>query len=288
MTPELVASIERFASAIASMDEHALETALAEPPNADPRWQSFAEYPREMMFVAYQRLCELAVRTAGHRATDHPPSLAQRILGQHQLAYRDLTGALVDVPDDMLDREPTAGEYSIRATLSHMLMAESGFRMAIEWALQQRGAAQLTPDQFDSRDALLRSRDQFPFEGDLASFHATFAHVHGLALHAFSGMPDADLDLPMIWWDGVMPIRDLLLGFNSHMREHIVQLDKTILGIGHTVTEGARLARLVHRALGECEAAWIGAPATTSSLHQDIEAQFALWNATLPTASASS
>ena len=72
-------------------------------------------------------------------------SHAQRILGQHQLAYRDLTGALVGVPDDMLDREPAAGEYSIRATLSHMMMAESGFRIAIEWALEQRGEANLSP-----------------------------------------------------------------------------------------------------------------------------------------------
>ena len=37
-------------------------------------------------------------------------------------------------------------------------------------------------------------------------------------------------------------------------------------------------ARLLHRALGECEAASIGAPATTTQLHHDIEAQFALWN----------
>src|SRR3712207_5992334 len=95
LTPELVASIERFASAIGRMDAAELETALPEPPDADPRWQSFAEYPREMLFVAYQRLCELAARTAGARATSHPRTLAQRILGQHQLAYRDLTGALV-------------------------------------------------------------------------------------------------------------------------------------------------------------------------------------------------
>ncbi len=278
LTPELVASIERFAIAIGRMDAHALETALPEPPDADPRWQSFAEYPREMLFVAYQRLCDLAVRTAGQRATSHPPSLAQRILGQHQLAYRDLTGALVGIPDDMLDREPAAGEYSIRATLSHMMMAESGFRIAIEWALGQRGAPSLSPDQFDSRDALLRSRDLYPFDGNLASFHVTFAHVHGLALDAFSGLPDADLDLPMVWWDGVMPIRDILLFFDAHMREHTVQIDKTILGIGLTVTEGARLARLLHRALGECEAALIGAPATTMQLHHEIDAQFALWN----------
>ena len=62
-------------------------------------------------------------------------------------------------------------------------------------------------------------------------------YVTGLALHAFSGLPDADLDLPMVWWDGVMPIRDLLLGFDAHMREHIVQLDKTILGIGLTIAK---------------------------------------------------
>jgi uncharacterized damage-inducible protein DinB len=278
LTPELVASIERFANAIGQMDARELETALPDPPDADSRWQSFAEYPREMIFVAYQRLCDLAARTASQRATSHPQSIAQRILGQHQLAFRDLTGALVGVPDDMLDRKPAPGEYSIRETLSHMMMAESGFRIAIEWALEQRDSPSLSPDQFDSRDALIRSRDMFPFDGDLASFRVTFAHVHGLALEAFSSLPDADLVLPMVWWEGVMPIRDILLFFNAHMREHTIQVDKTILGIGLTVTEGARLARLLHRALGECEAAVIGAPATTTQLHHDIEAQFALWN----------
>src|SRR5690606_34934242 len=152
----------------------------------------------------------------------------QRILGQHHAAYRDLTGALAGVPDDALDLEPAAGEYSIRETLRHIMMAESGFRIAIEWALEQRDAPTLSPGQFDSRDALIRSGERYPFDGDLASFHATFAHVHGLSLEAFTGLPDADLELPMVWWDGVMPIRDILLFFNAHMCEHTVQIDKTI------------------------------------------------------------
>lgn|GEM_PF-5027232 len=278
MSPELVASVERFAEAIGRMDAQALETGLPEPPDVDPRWQSFAEYPREMAYVAYQRLCELAARTAGQREMSQPRTLAQRMLGQHQMAYRDLTGALVGVPDDMLDREPAPGEYSIRQTLSHMMMAESGFRIAIEWALEQRGAPGMSSDQFDSRDALIRSRDQFPFDGDLASFRTTFAHVHGLAQEAFKDLSDAGLELPMVWWDGVMPIRDIMLFFNAHLREHTIQVDKTILGIGLTVTEGARLARLLHRALGECEAVLIGAQATTTQYHHDVEAQFALWN----------
>jgi len=277
----LVVSIERFASAIALLDERALETALAEPSNADPRWHSYAEYPREMMFVAYQRLCELAVRSVSQRVADYPQSLAQRILGQHQIAYRDLTGALVGIPDHALDHVPAEGEWSLRATMTHMLSAESGFRIAIEWALEQRGVLELTADQFDSRAALRRSRELYPLDGDLSSFLASFAEVHGRVLSAFSGLTDDDLELPMIWWDGIMPIRELLLGFNAHMREHVVQLDKIIHGIDLTVTEGARLARLIHHALGECEAASIGAPDTASPLQADIEAQFALWNSIL-------
>jgi uncharacterized damage-inducible protein DinB len=277
----LVEAVEHFASAIAQMDEHALENALPEPSDIDPRWQSFADYPRDMLFAAYQRLRELAVRGAESRAASHPRSLAQRILGQHQLAYRDLTGALVSVPDDVLDREPAEGEWSIRATLRHMLMAESGFRMAIEWALQYRGASAPTPDQFDTRAVLSQSRERHTFDGDLAAFRTTFAAVHALALDACSGLSSADLERPLVWWESVMPIRDLLLGFDSHLREHTVQLDKTILCIGVTITEGARLARLVHRALGECEAAQLGAPACISPCHQEVEQQFALWNSIL-------
>jgi hypothetical protein len=282
LTVEFIAAVERFASAFALLDERALETAFPEPSRADPQLPSYADYPRDMFFAAYQRLCGLAVSSAERRAELQPLSRAQRILGLHHSAYRDLTGALVGIPDDALDREPVAGEWSIRATLSHMLMAESGFRMAIEWALLQRDRPNLTIDQFDTQAVLRQCRERYPFDGDLASFHASFATVHGLALDAFSPLPDADLERPMIWWDSVMPIRALLHGFNSHMREHTVQLDKTIAAIGVPLTEGARLARLLHCVLGDCEATQLGAPAVSSPLQQEVERHFALWNAVLP------
>lgn len=282
MTTTLSTTVERFAHVIAPMDEQALATVLPIPGEADHRWVAYFDCTRDVVLAAYQELREMAVDIAMSRASTQPLTTAQRILGQHQLAYRDLTGALTGIRDDELDVAPAEGEWPLRTVIEHMLRAEFGFSLVIESALEQREAAELKPAQFGAEEAMQRSQGMIQFSGDLDSIRASFAEVHAHIQRAFVSLADSDLDLPTLWWEQrITPLRFRLQRFDAHLREHTVQIDKAILGIGHTVTEGERLARLLHRALGECEAAWIGAPDTASDRQQSVSTLIDGWTAAL-------
>lgn len=159
LTPEVVASAERFAWAIALMDERALETDVESPPGVPSKWIAYGNNTRTVACSTYQELRELAADLPSERMRSAPLTLAQRILGQHQLAYRDLTGALVPIADDDLDRTPGVGEWSLRTVLEHMLCAEFGFSLVIESAVEQRGAIELKPAQFGEEEAMASSGD---------------------------------------------------------------------------------------------------------------------------------
>ena len=50
-----------------------------------------------------------------------------------------------------------------------------------------------------------------------------------------------------------MPLRFRLHRFEEHLRQHTIQLDKTLLGIGRPPTEAHRLVRNIYNALADVE-----------------------------------
>ena len=64
---------------------------------------------------------------------------------------------------------------------------------------------------------------------------------------------DAEIDAPAWFWDGPMPLRFRLHRFEEHLRQHTIQLDKTLAGIGRPPTEAHRLVRNIYNALADVE-----------------------------------
>ena len=60
---------------------------------------------------------------------------ASRILTFAQIAFGHLRGLLALVDDDLLDRAPAAGEWSIRQTLAHAIEVERSYRANTQHAL---------------------------------------------------------------------------------------------------------------------------------------------------------
>jgi len=50
-----------------------------------------------------------------------------------------------------------------------------------------------------------------------------------------------------------MPLRFRLHRFEEHLRQHTIQLDKTLVGIGRPSSEAHRLIRNIHNALADVE-----------------------------------
>jgi hypothetical protein len=56
-----------------------------------------------------------------------------------------------------------------------------------------------------------------------------------------------------------MSVRFRLHRFDSHVRQHVIQVDKTIAALGQSPNEAKRLVRLIYAALADVNAALIGA-----------------------------
>jgi len=257
----LVTSALAFADALATLSDARLVQDWPRPAQPGAFWYGYDDIAREVAFRVYVQLCELA---AGIETQRHPTaSEAQRILAQHQVAYRDLTGALAGVHEQEFDLLPAENEWPLRTILYHIALTERGFHALIHWAVARRRGGDVVsiemPD--DHRDAVSDSIDE---SGTLADVLDRFEALHARVLTDFASLDATVLDAPNIWWEGYeVPVRFRLHRFNAHLREHTIQVDKTLAGIGHSPSEPERLARLIHRAVGQVEGALLGAPDTS-------------------------
>jgi hypothetical protein len=263
----LTISTLSFARSLAAMSETALTRDWPIPSPVGGFWYGYDDTAREVAFRVYQQLRDLATEIARSR---QPATEAQRILAQHQIAYRDLTGALAGVRNDEFDLVPAEGEWPLRTVLYHIALTERGFHALIDWAVARRRAGDDRPIEMpdDHRDAV---SDPIVELGTLDEVIGRYDALHQRVIRDFVGLDAADLDAPNVWWEGYeVPARFRLHRFDTHLREHTIQVDKTLAGINHPPSEPERLARLIHRALGEVEGALLGSPEASRDRRQSV------------------
>ena len=94
-------------------------------------------------------------------------------------------------------------------------------------------------------------------DGDMREVMGSVFDAHRRAREAMSLVTEEQLQLLARFWDGDMPLRFRLHRFEAHMRQHTIQVEKTLLAIGHPATEAERLVRLIHNALAGVESATV-------------------------------
>lgn len=221
-------------------------------------WRMYDEEGlRFALLMTQHELRDLAVRLAAARdRIGDPPTQAERIRAQYHEAYRDLTGLLHRVRDDELDREPAVGQWPIRQVVRHMLGAIYGFSAVVQLATEAHAAGsplrEPTDEEFSRAKAMPAPQDRLATGAVKDVANALFS-AHQRALQAMALVRDDQLEMPALFWDGEMPLRFRLHRFEAHLRQHTIQVEKTLLGIGHPATEAERLVRLVHVALANVE-----------------------------------
>src|SRR5919199_3156310 len=261
-------AVEAFAEATTGLPDEALER--------EWRWRAHDEEGgRFAFFVTYQELRELAALAAAERATRGPAhTLAQRILAQHHAAYRDLHGVLAGVDDGALDPEPAPGEWPLRDVLEHVVGTEQGFFAVVSHALERHRRGELL--ERTPRDAIFTYHPEITFDGTLAQILARYDELHAKILRRFADLDEGDLAAPSLWWEGYpVELGFRLHRFDAHLRQHTIQVEKTLAGVGHPLTEAGRLLRLVYGALGEVEGALIGAPESAADRQRDVASTIA-------------
>jgi DinB superfamily len=268
----LASAVEQFTKSVTAWPDAVLER--------DWKWRAHDEGIRFAFFRTYQELREFATTVIMHRARQGPPiTTAQRILGQHHVAYRELQGILAGVRDDELDREPAPNEWHLRRVLSHLSRTEGNFTMQIQYALERAQQwddlpAEMTEEHYDHLLTLSPFDSMQPDQGTLAEILGRFERLHRYVLEHFADLSDDELLLPSVWWEGYdVEIRFRMHRYDAHIRQHTIQVEKTLDGIGHRPTEVERLLRQVYNALGEAESGLIGALDTLADQQRDLAAQ---------------
>lgn len=223
-------------------------------------WKSGSEDEIRYGFYRIYEDFELAGTDAeaAVRASSHDRGRAAEIIAPATAARWDLHGLLIQLPDAAWDTDPGGGEWTVRQTLGHTVGGQRGYGAATAW-WQQQG---LPPG-----DSLPTERpavfDELPEDdeegaGTPAEVRARLDELLDRSTERLAGMPAERLAIGTRWAGFPVDIGFRLGRWSSHFREHTIQVEKTLVMIGHTPTEVDRLIRMILGAWGRAEAAVYG------------------------------
>ena len=251
--------------------------------NRDWDWHGYEEGVRFACFRVYEELRTLAVQLQAERiANGDPVTAAQHILAQFHLAFRDLQAVLLRVSDADLDREPAPEEWPLRKILGHILQSIAYFHVHVERALERSRAGldqlvDFTDEEWEQVfNPIKADVEQALASKQVAGMWAYFEQFHQRVLAGCADIRAAELDMPVILWEEVnFPMRFRLHRFDSHMRQHTIQAEKSLTTLLGPPPETQRLLRLIYQAYAEVEGILIGSPDTGLELRAATAKQIA-------------
>jgi hypothetical protein len=262
----IAGSIFRFAEMVQGIADPDLEKEWV--------WGSYKdEGVRFAFFRNFEQLRELAVKLHQARiASGSPLTEVQQILAQYHSAYNDLQAVLLGVDSNLEEKPPAEGEWPLRRILAHIVGADLGFYVVIRFSLERyrQGLDQLVEIEDETwlgmagmSDSEIDKMIAGPMSG-LQFFHRD---LHQRALSDFAGVESTELNIPSKYWeDEPLALRFRMHRFESHMRQHTIQVEKTLYQLGFVLNESRRLLRLIYAALAEVEGMLIGTGSTFDSL----------------------
>jgi len=254
---DLQHTVEKFARLTVNLADADLERSWS--------WEEYDEGVRFAFFRTYEELCELAVELMAQRQQmARPQSMAQHHLARYHTAYQDLRAVVLGVDDELALRPPEEGEWPLRETLVHIIRTERAFFAITHYAVERvraqvRGEPErplALPDE--GWDAFWRAaNDRFDTLRDDGSFSALldyYAHLHQRVLSYFADLTDRQLEAPAVYWESTpMPVAFRLHRFDSHLRQHTTQIEKSLHMLVGPPNEARRLLRLIYAALAEVQ-----------------------------------
>jgi len=171
----------------------------------------------------------------------------------------ELRGVLAPVAEADWDADPGGDQWTIRQTVGHIVGGQRSYGWYNAWYIRQGivGAEVERP-----------SEDHFPPEpteeeeaaGDPATVMARLDEVLDANAVATAALGQPAMAISGRW-SGLPVTIDFRLGrYGSHIREHTIQIDKTLVMLGRTPTESERLVRLILATYGRLEAELVGRP----------------------------
>lgn len=265
---ELARAITSFAGKTWEITDEKLEL--------DWAWGAYdSDGLRHAFFRTYEELRELsAAIIRERRRLGVEPTTTQTVLGNYHSAYRDLQATLLGIDDALAEQAPAPGEWPLRQVLAHIVRAEMGFYMTVKFPLvsfrnHEEQVPEIPKDAREQLSGMSEASFDELLQGSISALRVYYADLHERILEDFAGINEEELALPTMYWEGYpLSLQFRLHRFDSHCRQHIIQVEKTLVGIGRPPNEARRLLRLVYTALAEVESATIGAWDVAQELRQ--------------------
>jgi hypothetical protein len=174
----------------------------------------------------------------------------------------DLHGRLATLGDEFLDRDPGDGEWTLRRTLAHIVNGQRAYGWFTAWWVSQAiiDQAALPARAPEGLDADLPA-EETEADGSLVEIRERIDAVVDGSSEALGGLTEAELAFGARWSGNPVTIGFRIGRWSSHLREHTVQVDKTLAAVGWRPSEVDRLLGLIHGAYGRLEALVYGLPA---------------------------
>lgn len=193
---------------------------------------------------------------------------AASIVAPADAARWDLHGLLAPLSDAEIDADPGAEQWSIRRTLGHVVNGQRAYGWSTAW-WQERGFAiddpDLPPSVGDAFWAELPDEATVEQAGSLDDIRARLDAILDLSAERLAGTPEDRLGHGARWSGFAVPVSFRLARWSSHIREHTIQVEKTLAMLGRTPTEPERLVRLALGAYGRAESVVFGQPAADTA-----------------------
>ena len=166
------------------------------------------------------------------------------------VARWSLHGLLLQLGDAGLDRDPGTGEWPIRETMGHVVNTQRFYsRFTAWWLTQAPEPAAPVPDLLGD-DVPERSVEA---AGSMDDVRAKIDALLDLSMACLGGLDEAQLAVPARWSGGEVTVGFRIGRWASHLREHTIQVEKTLVMLDRPIPEVERLIRMVFEAYGRLE-----------------------------------
>lgn len=181
-------------------------------------------------------------------------SPARPLVAAASAARWNAHGAIANLDDADLDRDPGNNEWTVRQTLAHLVSGQRSYAWFTAWWLDQRN---LPADDFPERvpdDAQIGvPEEETEGLGSLDDIRRRLDDIVDLSGSVFAPLGEAELGARARWSGLPVDVRFRLVRWTSHMREHTIQVEKTIGYIGRPISEVDRLLHLIASGYGRLE-----------------------------------
>jgi hypothetical protein len=207
---------------------------------------SFRDKRMNVRYALYRTLED--AQEALVEVTARPHAESRRILALAQQAFGDLRGLVLGLTDDLLERVPREGEWSVADVLRHVLAVEQRYAIQTRWAVERTDSdpIRLPADR-------LPSTAPAPVAGGVAELLAALASARAETNRTLATVAPAAMTRPTQWVHYDVDVRFRLHRFGAHIAEHTVQCEKALAALGAPVTEGRRIVRRLTATLGAIE-----------------------------------